>query len=490
MPKTPLHILFLAAEARPFISAGGLGEVAISLPQALHNLSLPQDVRLVIPLHGKIRKEDFDLRPAAEFAVRRGKEDIPARAFETRVGNLPVYLIAGPPIPDSPDAPLYQPDAALDGEKFTFFSLAALELARRLGWKPDILHANDWHTAPAVYALGLRRSAAPFYRKTATLLGLHNLPYLGVGAGPALNAYGLPPAGETSPLPWWARNMPLPLGLLTADHIVAVSPGYAQEILTPEFGAGLHEFLNRRSPDISGILNGIDTQRWNPENDPLIAARFSTDTLTHRRRNKAALQQEFRLPPADDVPLLAMVTRMDHQKGVDLAVEALRQTTDQKWQAILLGSGDPALEKAARQLERDLPDRVRAAITYDKPLSHRIFAGADALLIPSRYEPCGLTQMIAMRYGCVPIARATGGLRDTIRDYLQRPDSTGFLFADPSPVGLEGAIRRALAVYRQVHNWRGLQRRGMKEDFSWERSARQYVKLYRRLRAAAQHPGG
>ncbi len=486
MSKPPLNVLFLAAEARPFISAGGLGEVAISLPQALRNLpSAAQDVRLVIPLHGKIRKENFDLRPVTTFSVPRGQERIPARAFETRVENLPVYLIAGPPIPASPDAPLYQPDAALDGEKFTFFSLAALELARQLGWKPDIVHANDWHTAPAIYALGLRRSADRFYRRTATLLGLHNLPYLGVGAGPAMNAYGLPPADETSPLPWWARNLPLPLGLLSADHIVAVSPGYAREILTPEFGAGLHEFLNRRSPAISGILNGIDTEAWNPETDTLITARFSTDTLAHRRRNKAALQKEFRLPPAEGVPLLAMVTRMDEQKGVDLAIEALRQTSDLEWQAILLGTGNPSLEEAARQLERALPERVRAAITYNKPLSHRIFAGADALLIPSRYEPCGLTQMIAMRYGCVPIARATGGLRDTIRDYLQRPDSTGFLFDAASPVGLAGAIRRALAVYGQTHNWKGLQRRGMREDFSWERSARQYAKLYYRLKAAA-----
>ncbi len=485
MPRTPLNVLFLAAEARPFISAGGLGEVALSLPQALRRLEVsPPEVRLAIPLHGGIRKENFDLRPVAEFSLPRGEESLPVRAFETRLDGLPVYLIAGPPIPDAPDAPLYQPDAALDGEKFTFFSLAALELARQLRWQPDIVHANDWHTSPAVYALRLRRAQDPFYRKTATLLGLHNLPYLGVGAGTAMNAYGLPPADETSPLPWWARNMPLPLGLLSADHIVAVSPGYAQEILTPEFGAGLHEFLNLRSPDISGILNGIDVHTWNPEDDPLIAARFSVETLRHRLHNKTALQKEFRLPAEDAAPLLAMVTRMDHQKGVDLALEALRQVSDLQWQAILLGSGDPALEEAARRLERDFPHRVRALITYDKPLSHRIFAGADALLMPSRYEPCGLTQMIAMRYGCVPIARATGGLRDTIRDYLQYADSTGFLFRSPSAVSLAGAIRRALAVYGQAHNWKGLQRRGMREDFSWERSARQYARLYRRLKAA------
>ncbi len=482
MPDTPLNVLFLAAEARPFISAGGLGEVAASLPQALRRLpDSPPDVRLVIPLHGRIARDAFDLHPIAQFSIPRQGEDIPAQAYLTHIEGLPVYLIAGPPIPASPDAPLYEMDAALDGEKFTFFSLAALELARLLGWPPHILHANDWHTAPAVYALGLHRATDPFYHNTATLLGLHNLPYLGVGAGPGMNAYGLPPADEASPLPWWARNMPLPLGLLSADHIVAVSPGYAQEIMTPEFGSGLHEYLNTRAADISGILNGLDIHAWDPQNDPHIAARFSTETLPIRKKNKRALQAEFSLPVEDDTPLLVMVTRLDNQKGVDLAIEALRQVSNLRWQAIILGTGQPALEDAARQLQADMPQRVRAAILFDKRLSRRIFAGGDAILIPSRYEPCGLTQMIAMRYGCVPIARATGGLRDTIRDYLQWAESTGFLFRSADATSLAGAIRRALAVYHQPHNWHGLQRRGMQQDFSWDRSARQYMQLYQQL---------
>ncbi len=489
MPRQPLNVLFLAAEAQPFISAGGLGEVASSLPQALRRLpKTPPDVRLVIPLYGRIDRQKYSWQPLTTFDVPRQDKQLTVQAYETRLGNLPVYAIAGAPIPDSPNAPLYESDAALDGEKFTFFSLAALELAKQLKWRPDVVHANDWHTAPAIYALSLRRSTDAFYRHTVTLLGLHNLPYLGVGAGPAMNAYGLPPAGEDSPLPTWARNMPLPLGLMSADHIVAVSPGYAQEILTPEFGAGLHEFINTRAADISGILNGLDTDLWNPATDEHLPRRYTIETLNLRAHNKLALQEIFDLPRDHHLPLLTMITRLDHQKGVDLAIEALRSIQHLEWQAILLGTGQPALEDAVRQLADDLPHKVRALITYDKALSRRLLGGADILLMPSRYEPCGLTQMIAMRYGCVPVARATGGLRDTIRDYLQWPDSTGFLFHSTEPIALAGAIRRALAIYHQPHNWRGLQQRGMKTDFSWRRSAQEYLQLYQRLVTNQRQP--
>jgi starch synthase len=404
-----------------------------------------------------------------------------AEALMLELDGLPVYLIAGPLIPA--DAPVYTPDAGADGVKFTFFSLAALELARQLDWAPHVVHANDWHTAPAVYALGLRREGDAFYRHTATLLGLHNLPYLGVGAGQALADFGLPPASNSA-LPEWARDVPLPLGLLSADHIVAASPTYAQEILTPEFGSGLQEFLETRSGRISGILNGLDVERWNPHDDSLLAVNYSVDDLTQRAANKVALQAEFDLQPDLNVPLLAMVTRMDHQKGVDLVPEALRLLVSSRtharlpWQAIILGTGDPGVEAAARQLEVDFPSRVRAALRFDAALSHRLYAGADMLLIPSRYEPCGLTQMIAMRYGCVPVARATGGLRDTIADFDRSADSTGFLFNEPTPEALAGALVRALHTYARPRAWHGLQSRGMRRDFSWARFARQYLELY------------
>lgn len=270
----------------------------------------------------------------------------------------------------------------------------------------------------------------------------------------------------------------MPLGLWAADHIVTVSPTYAQEILTPEFGSGLEGFLQARAEAITGILNGIDCNRWDPQTDPALVANYTGESLDARQANKAALQQELGLEVDQNRLLIAMISRMDYQKGIDLVPGALRQLAGKPWQAVILGTGDPALETAIRDLEVKFPDRVRAAIRFDAALSRRIYAGADSLLIPSRYEPCGLAQMIAMRYGCVPIARATGGLSDTIQDYSRSKDSTGFLFTNPSARALAGAIERALKVWSEPAEWRALQLRGMQMDFSWERSARQYLELY------------
>lgn len=482
-----LRVLFMAAEADPFIKIGGLGDVAGSLPPALRALSFePEekwgftsiDIRVVIPYYGLIRNQDYSLEHVATFNIASINGPIQAEAFMTSVNNLPVYLLSGSPI--KVDAPVYTADASVDGIKFTFFSLAALELARALNWPPQIVHANDWHTSLAIYSLGLSRKDDDFYYNTSTLLGVHNLPYLGSGAEAALEWFNLPPAAN-SQLPQWAQSMPLPLGLLTADHIVAVSPTYAREILTPEFGSGLQDFLHTRSDTISGILNGLDTQQWNPETDSALVSYYNMHHLEDRKVNKLALQNELGLPGDPNVPLLGMVSRMDNQKGFDLIPGALRQIGHMPWQAVILGTGDPKLEASVRRLERDYPERIRAVIRFDNALSRRIYAGSDSLLIPSRYEPCGLTQMIAMRYGCVPIARATGGLKDTILDYHQSAESNGFLFTKASSASLAAALRRALLTYNDQESWRGLQIRGMEQDFSWGRSAAQYAELYKLL---------
>ena len=473
-----MNILFLSAEAEPFVKIGGLGDVAGALPQSL--LALPEnpDIRLAIPFYPSVRDQQLPIKSVAKFEIDHSDGPIRAEVFATTQTELPIYLIGGLPIENS-DL-IYTSDTQADGYKFTFFSLAALELCKFLDWKPDILHAQDWHTASAVYALKTKYRNDNFLKDTPALLTVHNLPYLGNGAGPALKAFGLSPASNST-LPWWAQDMPLPLGLLTADKINTVSTGYAEEMLTPEFGSGLEEFLATRKTDLLGILNGLDQESWNPKTDPHIIQNFNLDTLGKRVKNKSSLQQELGFDKNPHTPLLAFIGRMDHQKGIEIALDALRMIPNLEWQAAILGTGDPTLENLVKTLEIEMPDRVRALIRFDSTLSRRIYAGADMMMIPSRYEPCGLIQMIAMRYGCVPVARATGGLKDTILDYGQSRTSTGFLFEQAAPHAMASTLERAITAYADKRRWPYLQKRGMRKDFSWKKSAIRYFKLYQSM---------
>jgi starch synthase len=473
-----INVLFLAAEAEPFVKIGGLADVAGSLPLALRALpyqatrGVTLDVRLVLPLHRTIRAESAALRPVAEFLVYRRGGNIPVQVFEMSSGGMPVYFINGVPLSSTPS--VYSQDPASDREKYVFFSLAALELTRHLDWQPDILHANDWHTALALYAL--RTSfTEPAVARVRTVFTVHNLPYMGGDSSDVLSAYGLKPLRDDS-LPTWAHSQPLPLGLWAADAIIPVSPTYAREILTPDFGCGLDPYLKTRMNSMTGILNGLDVSFWNPETDKTLAARFTADELPIREVNRTALQKVLELKEDARLPLLVMIGRIDKQKGLDITFEALRQMAHRNWQFILLGSGDPALENAAINLQADFPDRVRVVIRYDEALSRLLYSGADMFLMPSRYEPCGLSQMIAMRYGCVPVVRATGGLKDTVQE-----GKTGFLFQEAVAGSLVEALERAMIVYSNPEKWQHFQWNGMKEDFSWPRSARQYAIIYRSL---------
>jgi starch synthase len=473
-----LKILFLAAEAAPFVKVGGLGDVAGALPPAIRSLPEKPDIRVAIPMHSEIDLTKFPRKQTAAFEVWHSHGPITAEVFETKHQGVTVYLVSGAPIRQA--SHVYTSDTRADGHKYTFFSLAALELCRMIGWQPEILHAQDWHTAAAIYAVKTNLKDDPFFNKVRTLLTVHNLPYLGNGAGPALFEFGLAPA-IGSALPWWAQDMPLPLGLLTSDRINTVSNGYAQEITTEAFGSGLHEFLVTRSQDLTGILNGLETDAWDPQTDPAIESNFSVKTLAKRKPNKLALLKELGLRGDPALPLLAFIGRMDYQKGIEIAFNALHQIAQLDWQAVILGTGDPDIEDQARRLAAEFPKRAASIIRFDSGLARRIYAGSDIMMIPSRYEPCGLIQMIAMRYGSVPVARATGGLRDTIHDYPTDPAGTGFLFETTSGEAMAEALRRALEAYADRRRWPYLQQRGMKQDFSWTNSAVQYLDVYRSL---------
>jgi len=478
MPES-LNVLFLAAEAEPFVKVGGLGDVAGSLPRFLRGLppeitnGVAVDVRLVIPMHPVLRNDPRGMRPLQIFHLPHKGGDLQVQVLMTSLDGMPVYFLDGEAV--SASGSVYSSQPALDAEKYSFFSLAALELTRQLDWKPAIVHANDWHTALACYGLLLKRWEGEF-SGVSSVLTIHNLPFTGPDVSANIESYGL--MQVQTGLPEWANVKPLPLGLWAADAIVAVSPTYAREILTPQFGCGLEGYLNARRESLNGILNGIDDQSFNPALDPALASNFGIPTLDKRALNKSALQVRLGLPVDPDIPILASISRMDPQKGVDLVPTALRRVRHLPWQAVILGTGVPALEESVRAFRDEFPGRVRAEFKYDEGLARQIYAGADVFLMPSRYEPCGLSQMIAMRYGCVPIVSAVGGLKDTIF-----PDETGFMIEKPTATRLSNAVKKALGVYADRPRWQEMQKAGMSQDFSWSASARQYFQLYQRVLA-------
>jgi starch synthase len=478
MPQT-INILFLAAEAEPFVKVGGLGDVAGTLPRALRALSNDQiklDVRLVLPHHSVIRSDTF--RPVGIFSMPRGKTEVQVEAYEGVLDGMPVYFINGDPIRAS--GSVYSSNNKLDAEKYTFFSLAALELPRQLNWEPNIIHANDWHTALAAYGNLVKRWNEKT-RRVSSLITIHNLPYLGPNVKDILEDYSLPLANTD--LPEWARLMPMPLGLWASDAMVAVSPTYADEILHEEFGSGLQDFFRNRTESLHGILNGLDTASFDPQTDPTLAANFNSESLAVRPQNKAALQGRVGFPVNPDVPLLGMVSRMDQAKGIDIALRGLKMMAKQDWQLVLLGAGDPKLEAMAKKLQEEMPGRVCVETRYDAKLARQIYGGSDIFLMPSRYEPCGISQMIAMRYGSVPLVRAVGGLHDTVTD-----SETGFVFVDTKVKSFNDALRRALNLYPYRSRWQNLQLAGMTQDFSWENSARKYLELYKKLISESTTP--
>lgn len=469
-----MKVLFLAAEAAPLVKVGGLGDYAGELPTVLRRSQV--DLLQALPRYACVRDEELKAVEAGTVVVPCRNGSHVADLLLTTLGPVPLLLVDGEPLRAS-EAVYGEPGA--DAFRFTFFSIAALKACQAFGWAPDLIHAHDWHAAPAVIWLARHRQEDPFWRHTAALLTVHNLPYLGVGGEDAMAEFGLI-GGEVSELPRWASALPLPLGLLHADGITTVSPGYAEEILTPEFGCGLGEFLASRRQMIHGILNGLDPGRWDPSRDPALRIPFSVDDLERRRGNKRHLQAEMGLTEAPDIPVLGMVSRVDPQKGIDIAVEALRALSNLPWQLVVLGTGEPKLEGLLSEFAQSFPDRARITLSYEPGLSRRIYAGSDIILIPSRYEPCGIAQMIAMRYGAVPVVRSVGGLRDTVIDASQHEDGTGFVFKPLDPAALAEVLRRAFIVRRNSQRWAEIQVRCMTRDFSWDRQARQYLDVYQK----------
>jgi starch synthase len=473
----------LAAEAAPLAKVGGLADVIGSLPAALKELG--HDVRVALPGYGTIDWVRYAPKSRTKFPVYTTWGAPEAEIWETTVAGIPHWLVTGAPIPR--ERWIYGRSIEEDGPKFIFFSLAALWATEALDWKPDVVHAHDSHTGAAVWWLGTEGRDNPWFRSVASVFTIHNLPYAAQGAGKALGDYKLRRSAALSALPADYRDSLMALGILGADWLTTVSPTYAREILTPDGGHGLDGVLRARADRLAGILNGIDPGSWNPATDPDLIATFDAATLSRRSRNKTELQREAGLEADARMPLLAAVTRLVKEKGFDVAVPAIRRWLDRGGQFVLLGTGDPSLEHEYAQLELRYPHRASVRLRFDARYARRIYGGADAIVLPSRYEPCGLAQLIAMRYGCVPIARRTGGLADTVVD-AGDPGATGLMFDDFDAWSLWDALDRSLKVYAQPLRWTDLQKNGMARDFSWSRSGREYASIY--ANAVAAHARG
>lgn len=467
-----MKVLMLAAEAAPLVKVGGLGDVVGGLSAELR--ALGHDVRIALPHYGFISAAG---ESESVLSVRWGRAKVKSSCIETAIEGTPCYLIGGRPI--ALDENVYAQNDMVDAQGFVFFALASLQHTRVLGFQPDVVHIHDAHPGAALHWLSQAARTETFWRDTARVLTIHNMVYQYNEVDEALALGGLRPTTDNR-VPTWACAGLLALAIIAADRINAVSPTYAKEIVTEKHGAGLHTLLSARSGSLSGILNGIDYQRWDPAKDDVLVQNYTAETLKERESNKRALQIETGLP-IGPAPLLGVVSRLDPQKGLDLLAQVLPSVLrESNIGLVVLGSGDASIQAALQQLVADFPERVALHFRFDERLARRIYGGADMMLVPSRYEPCGLVQMIALRYGAVPLVRATGGLRDTVKDCdLDPVDGTGFVFDTFTPQALRSVLSRALAHFEDQSFWRGVQRRGMALEFSWAAAGRCYQEFYR-----------
>ena len=484
-----LKVLYVSAEVVPFAKTGGLADVAGALPKAIR--ALGHDIRVCMPRYGRVDIDKFGLKPlVSDVIVPMDERMEQANVLQGSIGSgdsqTPVWFIDNARYFDRQGIYMYPDDA----ERFIFFSRAALETCRKLDWRPDIVHCNEWHTALVPNWLKAVYRGDPFFAETATLYTAHNLEYQGIFGNRVLEIAGLADLGFIAH-PDMAPDLNdvvdmMARGLLFADIVNTVSETHAREVLTPEYGQRLDPILRDRRERLFGILNGIDTGLYNPATDPNIAVQFTQDTLERRAQNKAALQTEAGLPVRPEVPLISYIGRLIDQKGLDL-ISAITDPVLQQLgcQFVVMGTGERKYHDMLSGLAARYPEQAAVFLTFNRPLEQRIYASSDVFVMPSRVEPCGLNQMLAMHYGSVPVVHAVGGLADTVTDYSpETGQGNGFSFGQYDPMALYTALVRAVETYRHRDMWQLLVRRCMDTDFSWDRSAQRYVDLYLRAQAA------
>lgn len=477
-----IRVLFVTSEVYPVIKTGGLADVSASLPEAL--CQQDQDVQILLPGY-----------PAAMAAA---KSNGSVRKAQLRIGVHPVtlwktqlpgslvklWLVDCAPLFDRPGNP-YQNEKGSDwwdnAHRYYLFARVAAMMGlgqAGLNWIPDVVHCNDWQTGLVPVLMN------SCHKRPATVFTIHNLSYQGLFSHETFRALGLPDSlWRFDKLEFHGQLSFIKGGLVFSDHLTTVSPGYADEILNPQLGCGLDGLLRHREHVLTGILNGIDTHQWNPESDPYLDHYYDVDHLVDKRQCRMDLQHQVRLEANSEAPLLGFIGRFVEQKGIDLLLSVLPYFLDKDCQCVILGSGLQEYEQAALELAKQYPRSLSVTLGYDEALAHRITAGADLFVMPSRYEPCGLNQMYSLRYGTLPIVHRVGGLRDTVFDPQNVPvkQANGFAFDTPEPLALQAAIERALDCLGRPKYRQQLQRRGMTGDYSWQVRAEEYIAIYRQI---------
>ncbi len=478
-----MRILFVSSEAHPLIKTGGLADVVGALPPALHRLKV--DARILLPGYPSVLEKAANLVPIAKLDYLPQIGNATLLQGEMPDTKTPIYVIQHPGLYERDGTP-YQNAKAQDWVdnplRFGILSHVAAVLGSGfspLEWKPDILHCNDWQS-------GLAPAILHFFNTTRakTVLGIHNLAYQGNFEDAWVGLLGLPPQSyQPAGLELYGRLSFLKAGISYSDAMITVSPNYAKEIQTAEYAYGMEGLLTAQSGKLHGILNGIDNTEWNPKLDPHLIHSYDHTELVKKSANKEALQDRLGLEIDPIAPLLAVVSRMAHQKGLDILLNCASSLIHDGAQLAVLGSGEPMLEYGFNQLAKAHPGRVSVTIGYNEPLSHQIMAGADIFLMPSRFEPCGLNQMYGLAYGTPPVVRRTGGLADSVHDFgASAPNkANGFVFKKTTTLDFLTATCRAMRTFHDKKAWAKLQQNGMKQDLSWESSAKRYLSIYRDL---------
>ncbi|MHB8482614.1 MAG: glycogen synthase GlgA [Nitrospiria bacterium] len=478
-----MRILYASSEVFPFIKTGGLADVGGSLPIALERLG--HEVKVIMPKYSVIPGDQWDIKKVKDFTLRFAEKDHFLTLWTSRLPGTSVefLFLSSPLFFNHPG--LYGKngkDHSDNLEGFSLFSRAVLEAPKILNWKPDILHANDWQTALIFAYLKTHLRKEPLFQKMGTLFTIHNMAYQGLFPGSDFSKLDLPRNTFTpDTLEFYGQINFLKGGLIFAEILNTVSSTYSLEILTPEFGHGLEGVLQKRRNDLFGVINGADYQKWDPAHDPFLPRCYSAGSLEGKSICKKKLQRRCKFPEKD-VPLVGIISRLTVQKGIDLVLEILGELMHLDLQLVILGVGEPDLQERLQEGASRFKERLSVHLTFDESFAHRIEAGADLFLMPSRYEPCGLNQIYSLRYGTIPVVRKTGGLADTIIDAtpsnILSGKATGFIFDTASPLSLLTTLRLALLLYKDLPLWNKLVQTAMAVDFSWDHSAGEYVKLY------------